>query len=523
LAVFSTVTALGGYAAATQADVGTGSSMQWPVYGGSPLNKGYAPSETKLSPATVPNLKQEWVFTTHGAVPSTPTVDGNYLYVTDFGGYVYKIDRTTGKAVWSVSLPTYTKKNGSYSRSAPALTDTLVIVGDMAAENVIALNKSDGSLKWLANIHLDGPGHVTNSPMVYNNVVYAGTASYEEGTALFEGKKGPTFRGSVWALNASDGSKLWSTATVPTGYTGGGVWSSPMVVDAARGSLYATTGDNYTLPSSVSTCLNTLGQNQNPQDPAVLANQLTCISPQDYVDSVVAFDLNTGNVKWARRLQGADSWDAFCLLSTNRAQKKCSFSGGQDWDFGAGPNLIDATINGQHKQLLGAGEKNGIYWALDPDTGATVWSKLAGPPDLEGGIEWGAATDDQRIYFAEVNFAKATFTLQPSGTSWNNSALTALDAATGNILWQTTAPSHRGKFGQTMAGALSVANGVLYTGTGGGYFLAVNAQTGKILWQFQSGGAVICAPSVIDGHLYWGSGYVALGKGNNQLYAFTVP
>ncbi len=522
LAIASTVTVLGGYAAIAQAAIGTGSSMQWPVWGGGPLNKGFAPNETVLSPTTVGNLKQKWVFTTGGAVASTPTVDGNYLYAGDYKGNVYKIDRTAGTQVWATNLSTIRGlKSSSYTRNSPAITDTTVIVGDQSTGNVIALDKTTGKEVWMLDIHVVGPGHITNSPMVYNNVVYVGVASIEEGTVLFEGKKGPTFQGSVWAINATTGKEIWHKMTVPTstpGYTGAGVWSSPIVVDAARGSLYVTTGDNYSVPASVQSCLNALGANQDPSDPATLDKQVGCLDPQDYVDSVVAYDMTNGNVKWARRMQGADAWNAFCVIGSG---KKCPFTGATDWDFGSGPNLIDATINGQHKQLLGAGEKNGIYWALDPDTGATVWHTMAGPPDLEGGIEWGAATDDQRVYFAEANFANVNFTLK-DGSTWNHGVIAALDAATGNILWQTKPPYASGKRGQTTAGALSVANGVVYTGTAGGFFLALNAKTGALLWSFQSGGAVVCAPSIVDGTLYWGSGYVALGKSNNQIYAFST-
>jgi polyvinyl alcohol dehydrogenase (cytochrome) len=387
----------------------------------------------------------------------------------------------------------------------------------------MALDKNTGKALWSKELPSGSHGHITNSPMAYSGVVYVGVASLDEGYILFEGKKGSTFQGSVWALNADTGTEVWHKSTVPTGYTGGGVWSSPIVVDAARGSIYVTTGDDYTVPSSVAQCLTALGANQDPTSQQALANQLTCLASDDYVDSVVAYDMKSGNVKWGRRLQGGDIFTAYCFFSHS---KKCQFpDGAVDWDFGAGVNLINTTINGQPKQLVGAGQKNGIYWALDPDTGATVWAQLAGPPSLEGGIEWGTATDDTRVYVAEANYGNATFTLADGKTSWNHGVWAALDPATGNILWQATPPSSStaGAHSQTLQGALSVANGVVYGGTLGGYFVAMDAGTGKILWKFQSGGSVIDAPSIVNGVLYWGSGYKTTGTNNNQIYAFTVP
>ena len=71
---------------------------------------------------------------------------------------------------------------------------------------------------------------------------------------------------------------------------------------------------------------------------------------------------------------------------------------------------------------------------------------------------------------------------------------------------------------------MSVANGVVFSGTLSGDFVAMNASSGKILWTFASGGSVHSAPAIVDGTLYWASGYLGLGATvNNKLYAFTVP
>ena len=52
---------------------------------------------------------------------------------------------------------------------------------------------------------------------------------------------------------------------------------------------------------------------------------------------------------------------------------------------------------------------------------------------------------------------------------------------------------------------------------------ALNASTGNILWNFASGGTVIDGPSIVDGTLYWGSGYREIqGTGNNKVYAFSL-
>ena len=73
---------------------------------------------------------------------------------------------------------------------------------------------------------------------------------------------------------------------------------------------------------------------------------------------------------------------------------------------------------------------------------------------------------------------------------------------TGKIRWQPADPAH----GVAM-GSVSVANGVLYALSICGNMHALDASTGRILWTFQSGGAVLDGPAIVDGTLFWGSGY----------------
>ena len=72
-------------------------------------------------------------------------------------------------------------------------------------------------------------------------------------------------------------------------------------------------------------------------------------------------------------------------------------------------------------------------------------------------------------------------------------------------------------------GSVSVANGVMYAGSNSGQMYALDAATGNILWNFASGGTVIDGPSIVDGTLYWGSGYRNIqGTGNNKVFAFSL-
>lgn len=226
-------------------------------------------------------------------------------------------------------------------------------------------------------------------------------------------------------------------------------------------------------------------------------------------------------VRRARQADHTLTSDAFTLA--------CAEPGvmcGPDYDFGSAPNLFTTTnpSTGKPEELLGIGQKSGVYTTVDPATGKVIWSTSAGPGGLSGGIEWGSATDGHRIYVAEANTNHIPFTLGGSspyaGQTTSGGAWTALDAATGKIIWQTPDPQQS----SDDRGFVSAANGVMYagsdTGTGNGMY-ALDAATGKILFAFASGGAVVSGAAIVGDSVYWGSGYY--GAPNDKVYAFTLP
>src|SRR5215213_7757531 len=170
-------------------------------------------------------------------------------------------------------------------------------------------------------------GMVTQSAVVDGNTVYVGLASNEELIAALD----PTYvccveRGSILALNAKTGKILWKTYMVPEGYSGGAVWGGTPVVDHARGSLFISTGNNYSMPESVMECVS--ANQGNPE--AVKA----CISPDDHFDSVLALNLNTGAIKWATTAIPFDAWNVACLPEFDPTN--CPQPAGPDYDFGQG-------------------------------------------------------------------------------------------------------------------------------------------------------------------------------------------
>jgi polyvinyl alcohol dehydrogenase (cytochrome) len=506
-----------------------GDHAAWRFWGGNLHNTHSSFVERRISPKNASQLALKWVFTTGGDVTATPTVEGDALYVPDFAGNLYKIDATTGTAIWSTTISAYTGNAKSFSRNSPAIVGNKIILGDQVSATVFAIDKDTGSLIWKTVVDPHSSARITSSPVVFHDRIYVGVASREEVSSLIPGFL-LSFRGSVSALDLETGTVIWTTYTVPDGYTGGSVWGSNLAVDSDRGSLYATTGNNYSVPGVVSLCL--LGATS-------VESQLACLDPNDDIDSVLSLDLEDGHVKWAQRVEGGDTFLATCIIIPN-AGIPCPDPAGHDDDFGSGPNLFSITKHhdGKHDgddwghdrtDVVGAGQKSGVYWALDPDNGNVLWATQVGPGGYYGGIEWGSAVDDRRIYVAIDDDGHAPYTLAPEHIiTVNAGSWAALDPDDGAILWQIPATGLDPKnpaFPAPALGQVSAANGVVYAGSMSGDMVAMDAKTGEILWTFASGGSVICGPSIVNGTIYWGSGYKNLGKGtgNNKLYAFTVP
>jgi polyvinyl alcohol dehydrogenase (cytochrome) len=488
----------------------------WLVAGGNLADTHSNPTATEIPPAEAAKLTQKWVFTTSNDVSATPTLEPGALYVPDWGGWIYRLDPATGQKVWAAKLSTYTGNANSLTRSSPAVTEKYLIVGDEASGTVIAIDKNTGALVWRSVIDPSPAALITASPTVVGNLVLVGSSSVEEGLAQLRTGYVPSFRGMIAMLDRDTGMMLWNFRTVPAGYTGGAVWSSSFAIDQGRLLLYATTGNNYTVPAAVTACL---------QKASGAEEQGACLSPDDHIDSIVALDLLTGKLRWARRMIGFDTYVNSCIVSPAKGIP-CPDPAGPDYDFGAAPNLFVTTIDGVKTELVGAGQKSGVYWALDAVTGDTVWATQVGPGSRSGGIMWGTAADGTRVY-AAINDGNATpYTLATGGKSWKAGSWAALDAASGKILWQVPATGQN-PLAPTLAagalGALTEANGVVYAGSMSGDMVALDAASGATLWKFASGGSVICGPSVVEGTVYWGSGYRRFGTGNDKVFAFSLP
>ena len=492
---------------------------EWPSGGQNVGDDRYQPDETTINVKNASMLRPRWTLTMAGDVSATPAVVNGVVYVPDWGGYISAIRASTGHVIWRRLISSYNGIAGSVSRSDPVVDGSTLVIGTQTGADIIAINTATGARKWVTRADAHPAAQITGSAVIYQNVVYVGVSSSEEASAENPDYQCCTFRGSVVALSESTGTVLWKTYTVPAnggkpgGYSGGAVWGSTPAIDQATDSVYVGTGNNYLVPAAAAACVANAMKNHT--------SDANCTAADDYFDSVLALNLKTGKVNWGHKVEGYDAWTLACL-SQPSGVGWCPSPEGQDYDFGSAPNLFKE----KNETLLGDGQKSGIYWAFNPSTGRIVWDTLVGPGSPDGGALWGTAADGTRVYVAEGNSSDTPFTLRGSGPeagrTCKGGAWSALNPATGRILWQTCDPA-----GATDTAALTVANGLLYAGSlarTGTNMYVLSAASGRILWSFASGGSVAAGPAIVAGSVYWGSGYSKSGSGSasKRLYAFDV-
>src|SRR5664279_976194 len=266
-------------------------AQDWPMFGQDLTNTASA-SQTSITTGNVGRLAPKWIFTTGGDVSARASVVDGVVYFPDWQGNLYALNADTGRVIWSHQLSDYGVAAGTVSRTAPTIVDGVLFIGTQYVASgptgwLMAINARTGHLIWKTQPDTSNGFPVINtSPVVVLGIVYVGMTSNEEFAAANPSYTCCSARGSVVAVSAYNGFKLWQTFTVPTGYSGGAVWGSNPVVDLLRGTVYIGTGDNYS----------------HPTDPAYLACiaaggvEAHCLSANDHVDSILALDMWTGRV-----------------------------------------------------------------------------------------------------------------------------------------------------------------------------------------------------------------------------------
>jgi outer membrane protein assembly factor BamB len=355
----------------------------WPAFLGGPAHTSAA-ADPAITAAIAPALAQKWRFN----IPyvSSPVVADGSVFIGSFAGWFYKIDSVTGHLHKKIFLGFQPKR----TCAAFGFASTATVARDpKTGQDTVYVAAPDGYLhafdaatmqpKWRAVIAIPSTKvsdyFQWSSPTVAHGKIYVGIASNCDN---------PLVRGGVAEYDQATGRKLNTFYTVPSGHVGGSVWSS-VAVDGS-GNVYATTG--------------------NGADHATkLYHTVSILKLSPALKLLASFQVPRAKIVG-------------------------------DGDFGGSPTLFTATIEGKSVPMVGACNKNGIYYALRRSNMAKVWQRRIGVKSsgkVLGQCQAAAAFDGHRLYMGGPGTTIA-------GTTFRGSVL-RLNPATGAIGWRTGLPN----------------------------------------------------------------------------------
>ena len=460
-------------------------------------------SNPGLAAADVPRLKLKWAFQYPGAKNGQATVVGDRLFVTSMSGAVYALNAKSGCVYWRHAAAAATRTSVSLASLPPGSPAKTALFFSDWTKSAVALDADTGRQLWKTVID-DQPGEQMTGALTYwDGKIFVPISSGNEAFAQSPNWECCKFRGALVALDAITGRVLWkryTTEQVPHpfkknaagkvmwGPSGGSIWTAP-TIDAKRRLVYVGTSNSYT------------------------------DLPYHHADSVLAIAADTGEIRWAHQLTPHDNYIDGCWRTGDERPANCPTPVGPDFSLGAAPILRDV---GGGRQLLVVGQKSGMVYALDPaHDGDLVWQRRVGTGSALGGVEFGTAADATHFY---AGVADIVVVPRENG----HPGLYALDIATGRIVWNqptSTKPVCRWKnywCHGALSQAISVIPGAVFAGSYDGHFRAYDTETGRIIWDTDTGSAGVttvagrkayggvmdgAGPTIAGGMVFVHSGY----------------
>jgi len=495
------------------------SEVDWPTYNGQVGGNRYTALD-RINRENVTRLAPRWVFTLADGsrLEVTPVVVDGVMYVTS-ANECYALDAGTGRPIWHYERPR-TKglagdAAGGINRGVAVAGDRVFMVTDHA--HLLALDRASGRLLWDTTMADWRENYgATSAPLVVGDLVVSGTSGGDEG-----------IRGFLAAFEAATGREVWRFWTVPKrGEPGAETWRGKDIdhpcastwltgtYDAELGTLYWPTGNP---------CPDYDGDQR-------LGDNL-------YSDSILALDPKTGALKWFFQYTPHDLWD---------------------WDAQQPAVLVDVPWDGRPRKLLLHANRNGFFYVLDRTDGTLLlakpfvekltWAREIGRdgrpvlnpgqeptrggttvcPAVEGATNWFSTSFNPTtgLYYVQTLekcsvYTKSPGEWQPGQSYYGGSTrqaqdesaqkvLRAIDVKTGRIAWELPQTGPANSWG----GTLTTASGLVFFGDDSGAFRAVDASSGKPLWQFQTHNLWKASPMT---YVFDGLQHVAVASGPNIL------
>ncbi len=501
--------------------------QNWLTYSGNMMSQRYSPLD-QITPQNVKNMELKWIFQARSLekFEATPLVVDGIMYTVQAPNDVVALDPVTGRVFWMYSYapsPLSRPCCGRVNRGVAVVGDTL-FMGTIDA-HLLAIDAKNGKPLWNTTVAKPEAGYaITHAPLVIKDKVIVGVAGGEFG-----------IRGFIAAYDVKTGKEAWRFNTVPgPGEVGHETWS---------GDSWKTGGASVWMTGSYDPALNLTYWGIGNAGPDY--NGDLRLGDNLYSSSVVALDGDTGKIKWHYQFSPHDEFD---------------------YDATQVPVLADINWQGRMRNVMLWANRNGFFYVLDRATGKFLlgkpfvevnWAsgfdeagrpmrvagKLPTPegtvifPGNQGGTNWYSPSFSPRtglfyipswvnyssVYIkanAEYEEGKRFVGTSPrsligglQGAKINTrkedegyGAVRAIDPMTGDRKWEFKMND------VTDAGVLTTGSDLLFSGGREGYFYALDARNGELLWKANVGGAVASGPM---SYAVNGKQYFAISAGNS--------
>ena len=338
-------------------------------------------------------------------------------------------------------------------------------------------------------------GQVWSSPIVANGVVYFGSLDHH-----------------IYAVDAMNGSKIWDYTTGNHVYPTPAYSNNVIYVGSDDKNFYALNAQDGSLKWKFTTG----GQVQSS---AIVSNDIVYVGSSDH--NFYALNTTDGAVIW-KFTAGNSVISSPCLINgviyvgsyDHNLYALNAQTGTEKWSFPTGSAIESSPVFGDGTIYVGSHDNN--TYAVNADTGALVWKVPTGYADC---IQASPAYVNGIVY---------------TGDSYNGNVF-ALDGRTGATKWNYTTGSYTITFNNnefsgsyTLSGVYTnaVVGNVQYSGALDNKTYALNAQTGVLIWSYQTKGNVYSAATVANGVAYFGSddhNVYAVGKISSSSSLPSVP
>ncbi len=552
-------------------EIDAATSANWELHNLDVAGSRYFPLD-QISTSSVKSLAPSWLasvnLSTGRGLHMTPLVVNGIMYITSQAGRtVEALDATTGEAIWSFQVADNVipgDQLGSQHRGVAFGDGTIYM---LAGGSVLAFDAKVGTpipsfgTKGKSDVMFDilkarypdikttndKGNYFTAAPQYYKGMVIA-VSGFSERTPP-----------GAWlmGIDAKTGKLIWKFNTIPQdpsdeGWaiakdtwsgpqrTGGGIWETPSI-DSSLGMLYLQTANPFPFVDGSWRAGTNL-----------------------FTSSIVALDVTTGKIKWYFQQTHHDLWD---------------------FDSASPPIIFDMKVNGKTVKAVAESSKSGLLYVLNRETGKPIFPIVETPVPTAttrpGEKPWPTQpipyASDGRTVLAVVpiiptdvpdnlaqyivppftppltstpqirapgtlggtNFGPISFSLHtgllyttgvhtaftagftPSPTLPAKGYVSAFDANNLGLVWQRVLP------GIVQGGTVVTSGDLLFVGDTTGFFYALDARTGDVLWKFNTGASIAASPMV---YMVNGKEYVSIAAGGgrngrvgNVIVTFALP